>query len=598
MTERLVQIAHTAAQAGHGRKEAIYTAACAELGLARSTLLRGLKDVAVAAQRQRRSDAGEVLLPRDEAQVIATVLMESHRKNAKRLLSINQAVVMLRANGLVKAEATDADGVIRPLSDSAISRALRRYSLHPGQLLRPAPAKELISLHPNHVWEIDASLCVLYYLRNTDGRNSGLQVMAQKVFNKNKPANLARIESDRVWSYEVTDHYSGSIFVHYVLGAESGFNLAESFIESIQPRNSDGIEQPFHGVPLIMLLDMGSAMTGGLFKNLARRLGMQVIPHSAGNARATGQVEQARDIIERSFESALKFKPVASLAELNAAARQWAAWINAHKEHSRHGQTRYAMWQTITAEQLRLAPPPDLCRDLLTHAPEGRQVTAQLTVPFKGYGDFDVSEVPNIQVGETLQVTYNPFDLADGALRSAMVVTFDAEGNEVLQRVAHVPRNAAGFRTDGKGNVIGEDWARNKDTLADTNRKLLERMAMGADTDTQAAASRKAKALPFGGQIDPYKHITDTPGTTWLPKRGTPLQPTTRVAAAAEQVLTLFEAAAQLVRRGVAMTPERNAQVAAWHPTGVPESALDELVHRLAVRATLRVVGGGSLAND
>lgn len=598
MTERLVQIAHAAAQAGHGRKEAVYAAACAELGLARSTLLRGIKEVAVAAPRQRRSDAGAVLLPRDEAQVIAAALMESHRKNTKRLLSINQAVVMLRANGLVKAEAVDADGVIRPLSDSAISRALRSYALHPDQLLRPAPAKQLISLHPNHVWEIDASLCVLYYLRQYDGRESGLQVMDHRKFHKNKPAGLSRIESDRVWSYEVTDHYSGAIFVHYVLGAESGFNLAESFIASIQPRTVAGTAQPHHGVPLIMLLDMGSAMTGGLFKNLARRLVMQVIPHSAGNARATGQVEQARDIIERSFESALKFRPVGSLAELNAAAGQWAAWFNAHKLHSRHGQSRYAMWQTITAEQLRLAPPPELCRDLLTHAPEGRQVTTQLTVLFKGYGSFDASEVPNIQVGETLQVTYNPYDLVAGQLRSAMVVTFDAEGTEVLQRIPHVATNEAGFRTDGKGNVIGEDWGRQKDTVADTNRKLVERLAMGADTDAQAAALRKAKALPFAGKLDPYRHITDTPGTTWLPKRGTPLQPGTQVAAAREVVLSLFQAAGEMARRGVAMTPERNAQVAAWHPAGVPEGALDDLVHRLNVRATLRVVGGGPVAND
>lgn len=435
MTQRLVQVAQAAAQAGHGRKEAVYTAAAAELGISRATLLRHLKAVTVMPERKRRSDAGDVALQRDEALVISAALMESHRKNRKRLLSINQAVETLRANGMVRAEATDLDGVIRPLSDSAISRSLRRYCLHPDQLLRPAPAKELVSLHPNHAWEIDASLCVLYYLHASNARETGLQVMEAKKFNKNKPANLKRIESDRVWSYEVTDHYSDSIFLHYVLGAETGLNLADSFIESIQPRELDGVQQPMHGVPLVMLLDMGSAMTGGLFKNLARRLSVQVIPHSAGNARATGQVEKARDIIERSFESALKFRPVVDLADLNHAARRWAAWFNATKVHSRHGQTRYALWQTITAEQLRLAPPASLCRDLLTHAPERRKVTDFLTVPFMGYGDFDVSGIANVSVGEWLQVTYNPYDLVDGKLRSAMVVEHDLEGNEVLRRV-------------------------------------------------------------------------------------------------------------------------------------------------------------------
>ncbi len=583
-TERLVQIAAAAEAAGHGNKEAVYAAACAELGCSRPTLMRQLKQVAPRTERKRRSDAGDVALQREEAVLISAVLMESHRRNNKRLMSITQAVNTLRDNGMVRAEFTDLDGVIRPLSDSAIARALRAFALHPSQLMQPSPAVELRSLHPNHVWQLDASLCVLYYLNTQDPRQAGLQVMDRAKFYKNKPRNLKRIEHDRVWSYEITDHNSDTIFPLYVFGAESAMNAAEAFIEAIQPRE----REPVHGVPFVLMTDPGVA--GGLFSNLMRRLQVRWIAHKAGNARATGSVEKARDILERSFESGLKFRAVHSIEELNGLARQWYRWFSATQLHSRHGKTRWAQWQTITEEQLRLAPPRELCRELLTHAPERRKVSDFLTVEFMGHGDFDVSGVPNVMVGEWLQVTYNPYDLVDGKLGSAMIVDADDEGHERLTRCPRKVRGDDGYAADS--NVIGEDWRPAPRTVADRNRDEVARVAMDAYTLAEAAQKRKAKALPFGGRLDPYKRIEAPAAAAWLPRPGKELVPTTVVPAPVERRLTHFEAAGELVRRGVAMNPERNAQVASWYPDGVPETEIDDLVHRLNVRATLRVVGG------
>ena len=124
--------------------------------------------------------------------------------------------------------------------------------------------------------------------------------------------------------------------------------------------------------------------------------------------------------------------------------------------------------------------------------------------------------------------------------------------------------------------------------------KLLERLAMGAATDEAAAAARKAKALPFGGTHDPYKHHEQAlPSTTVLPRRGTELSTTTRVAQAAPELLTHFEAAKALVAKGVAMSPELLGTLKNLHPDGVPEPEIDALAARLTVRAGLRVVGGG-----
>ncbi|MCK9987429.1 MAG: hypothetical protein AzoDbin1_03901 [Azoarcus sp.] len=579
MIDALLDVHHRAHAAGYGGRSTVYADACLRLGMSRATLLRKIKEVAVRPDRKRRSDAGAVSLTRDEAVLISALLMDSLRKNSKRLLALGQAVELLRANGEIRAEAVDGDGVIRPLSVSAVARALRAYGLHPDQLLRPAPHTELRSLHPNHVWQIDASLCVLYYLNARSERESGLQVMEAKKFYKNKPANLKRIEADRVWSYEVTDHYSGPIFANYVMGAESAMNLAESFIQATQQRGDD----PFYGVPRILMMDMGSANTSGAFKTLARRLGVELIAHAPENARATGQVENARNIIERSFESGLRLKPVADLDALNAAARKWARWYNASKIHSRHGKTRFDAWMEIRPEQLRLVD-GDLARELLTHTPETRKVSGTLTVQFDGR-EFDVRAVPRVMVGESLLVTYNPYKPD-----CAVIVDRDAEGNELLHTVAQVARSAGGFRDDAP--VIGESFSRHADTLADTHRKLVERVAMDAATDEEAAAKRKARAASFGGRIDPDKVIDMTPVPAFLPRRGTDLTPATTTASAVpERVLNLFEIATELLRRGVTLSAERHAQIAAWHPDGAPESELDQLQHRLTVRAGLRLVG-------
>lgn len=95
-----------------------------------------------------------------------------------------------------------------------------------------------------------------------------------------------------------------------------------------------------HGVPKILYLDPGSANTAGMTKNMCRSLGINLIAHKPHNARATGQVEKARDIIERKLELGLKFQLVNSLEELNALAVKWRSHFNATAVHSRHRKTR------------------------------------------------------------------------------------------------------------------------------------------------------------------------------------------------------------------------------------------------------------------
>ncbi len=131
-------------------------------------------------------------------------------------------------------------------------------------------------------------------------------------------------------------------------------------------------------------------------------------------------------------------------------------------------------------------------------------------------------------------------------------------------------------------------------TEADANRREVERTIYDVATDAEVEEAKAAKKLPFGGRVDPMKRVADADLLTILPRRGTALDVATRTAAAPERALTLFEAAAELARRGVAMDADKNRLVREWLPDGVPESALDDLQARLTVRAGLRVVGGAS----
>lgn len=574
---RLVAVAQQAAAAPHGTREAVYAAAAVELGMNRSTLLRKLKEVTVANPRKRRADAGQVTLPLDEAMKVSAVLMESTRKNGKRLMSVEQAVEILRSNGKIRAErVVPGTGEVVPLSITAISRALHTHKLHPDQLLAPEPVTRMASEHPNHVWQIDASQCVLYYLPKEAGKESGLQVMDHAVFYKNKPANVKRIENDTVWRYVVTDHASGWVYVEYVTGGETGQNLCNVFINAMQKRDAD----PAHGVPRMAMLDPGSANTGAVFKNLCKALSVQVQINTPGRPRAKGQVEQAQNLVERSFESGLKFVNVTSLAELNTKAGKWMKWFNGTQLHSRHGMTRYAAWMKITQDQLRFAPPAALCRELAVTAPETRVVSPSLSISFKGH-EYDVAGLPGVLVGEKVLVCRNPW-----REDTAQIVTNDQDGREVFYVAERIQLGEFGFAEGAP--VIGESYRRHADTPAQANAKNVELLLTGADSLESAKAKRKVKALAFDGKLDPYKPHDDMVAPAWLPRQGT----ASNVASPRieEKPWTHTKAAIEMAKRGLAMTPELNRAIAQWYPDGVPESQLDALQARLQTRPTLRAV--------
>lgn len=588
MTQRLVALARDIEQAPHGSKTALCKAAAKDLGITLATVYRKLKEVTVTNSRKRRTDAGTSALERQEAELISTVLIQSIRENDKQLSTLERAVERLRSNGHIRAEIIDGrTGEIRPLSLDAISRALRVYGLHPDQVLRPAPAVELVSLHPNHVWQIDASISTQFYLAD-----DGARTMDKAEFYDGKPENLKRIEKQRLWRYVITDHTSGTLYVQYVLGAESAENLCHVLISAMQKR---GEHDPFHGVPLCIMTDPGAAMTSSMFRNLCRALAIELIINKVGNARAKGQVEQAHNIVEREFESGLRLmdKP-STLEQINDLAGRWMRHFNATAIHTRHRRTRYGAWMQIRADQLRIAPDADVCRELAIAQPEKRKVTAKLRVPFRG-AEYDVASVPGLMVGDTVLITRNPFRDAD----SAQLVLVGEDGRDHYHVVERIEKDDNGFAANGvTRRVIGEGIRSLPESQAEQTKKVLDQIATGTDSVEAAEKAKKAKVTPFGGSIDPFKEQADTTLPTYLPKRGTELETRVSLANLASvelKPLNRIELAKALrARLGDAWTPESMTWLKTHYPDGAMEEQLDSIVQQLQApaRPGLRLVGG------
>jgi hypothetical protein len=586
--ELLLQTRNALAAAGHGQKKAVISQACAQLQCSPQTLYRKLDEAGFDSQRKARADKGEVMYSLAQLQLIAGLLMESTRRNEKRLLTIEDTVAILHADGKLPAIA----------SASWVSQMLTANALHPDQLRHLEPAQSLRSLHPNHVWQIDASVCVLYYMKN-----GSLKSMPQDEFYKNKPQNLAKVVSDLCTRYVASDHTSGTIWTRYYTGGETAQNLIDFFLWCISKQ--EGLLA--HGVPMMVMLDPGAANTSGLFKNLCKRLDVELQINEPGQPRAKGQVEKSQDIVERHFEGLIRFMPELDLEGLNVHGKAWQAHFNATKKHTRHGQPRYSAWMHITPEQLRIAPPMELLRDLVTTTEQTRRVSNTMTISYavKGHGqaDYDVRYVPGVMVGQQLTVVVN-------AYRSpAIDVQYtDAETGE-LRWMCVEPQGKDAFGFAATAPVIGQEYKQAPATQADQERQKIGQAAYGAANDEEAAKARKSNAQAYAGQINIMADIEATKLPEYLPRKGTALEMAKREV---EQARMSVTAAAKRLK---ALLGERyEPRMFAWlqerfGATGVTEAQLDALAAQLGASPAeqasdptgtegaapaLRVIAGGA----
>lgn len=592
LTEQLIEVARAAEAAGHGAKTKVYTEAAKRLGMSLPTLLKKLKQVALIKPRKKRSDAGQHALTRDEAMLVAATVEETRRLTGTGEIRLEDCLAVLRANDKISAGTVDEEtGEFTPLSLSAIRRALQHYGLHPEQLAQPSASTRLQSEHPNHCWQIDASISRQWYLAD-----SGTEVMDASVYYRGKPQNFIAVNDRRIIRYAISDHCSGHVRIFYVLRAESALNVVSALIHAMTP--CEGVVM--HGLPLIVYMDLGTK--SATVETFCAALDIQVIAHARGNARATGQVECSHDLIETSFEAPLKLrKPVISIEEMNQLADQWCRHFNAMREHTRTGMTRRDGWLRITPAQLRIAPSVQILKLLATATPKTCTVR-DLRIKFRGEV-WDVSQLPGVLNGGKLQVTINPFDDAN----TVRILVTGEDGRPSHFLAPRIVINDWGFEANAPR--IGKEFRAMPDTAADAARKEIERLAMQVATDAEAVAARKAKRVAFGGEIDPTKHWREAAIAPHIPRAGTPstieaipiIAPQPDVPA--EQpvyIAPLLDHTAMAValkrrveQRGGTWSAVLYQQMALRWPAGVTEEQLDDCAVQL-LRGGLRIAGGAA----
>ncbi|RLS20200.1 transposase, partial [Acinetobacter baumannii] len=546
------------------------------LSLSKPQLYRELEKVGFKSERKQRSDKGKTVVPTEVAEMVGGMVHVATRANGKKTLPMTTALEMLIA-----------DGKAPRVSAATVARVMKQNMCHPKQLATPSAHTQQKSLHPNHVWQVDASVCVLFYLPK-----GGMQVMDEKKFYKNKPANVKKIENDRVIRYVMTDHYSGSIYVEYVYGSESSENLIEIFLNAIQKRSA---QEPMHGVPNILYTDKGCANTSGLFRNLLERLDVTFIPHATGNSQAKGQVENAQNIVETQFEGRLRFMQINNIQELNAQATAWRMYWNETKIHSRTKRSRNAVWQTIKPEQLRIAPPMELCRELISTVPVEKTVKANLTVShaIQGYGsqDYDVRHVDGVYPKAKLQIVVNPYRAP-----CIDVLTKDQHGNEVIFTCEPMQVDWVGFGNDAA--IIGEEIKAMPQSKIDENRKRILKKAYDAETLEQVDKAIAKKKPAYDGQLNAMADVAAVEVPTYIKRAGE--QVTTTKQRRESAPISTVEAAKEI--RGLIgdlWTTDHYKALKKSYPDGlVPADAVREIAEAIKAeqelpqqRPQLRVVG-------
>lgn len=507
--ELLRELAGRLKEAGHRERGAIMLDAAARLGKSKATLYARLKAAGLYdAGRRQRSDAGKLSVSEDVALAAAGLIHHGTRANGKRNFKIGAAADLLHAQGMGRVDETTGE-VVKP-SPTTFRRAMRAYNCHPDQLSAGHAAVHIKYAHPNQVWQIDSSVAVLFYAPG--GGIRGVELLDDADVYKNKPGAMRRVQDDLCIRWMMTDPYSGAYFVRYYAGHEDSMGFVEFLIEAMQCRG-----EPLHGVPLNLVLDKGSAGRAAHARRLLKQLGVTVHEHAVKNSRAKGSVEGMHNIWERVFESRLFMWLPENIAALNARADQVRAAHCSKATHSRHGLTRWGMWQRIAAEQLRLAPSVELLRGEVAGKDETRQVNDQLTISFavKGHGSrtYYVGGVPGVQIGERVTVRVNMYRAP-----AIDLVMRDADGAERLYTIAPAEKDAGGYFDFGV--AFGEYKALPKST-AERQLERINQAAYGVPSALEVATARKARENAYEGTLNPFADFDAVTVPTYLPKRGT-----------------------------------------------------------------------------
>lgn len=558
-----------------------------------ATVYRWLQEHAgYQSGRKRRADSGRTRLPNDSLAFIASSIAQSTRANGISTKPICVAMNIAHENGMTV-----------NVSAGRVATLLRAHRLDVKTQASARNHQRLRSLHPNHVHQIDPSLCLVYYM------NGRQYIMEEELFNKNKPTAISNVKL-KVWRYTRYDHASSSPDVRYF---EAAGENQTSLFEFLLYTWSKSDTRLSHGVPKMLLWDKGSANTSAGIKRLLDALGVHHETHATHHAWAKGGVENANWIVERHFESRLRDEPVDTIEQLNASAAAWVrdysanamAFIDSRVQRD-DGQSyvRDDLWSLIAHHPGALVEMPErsVCAWFMRGKEETRVIRdGHITFVHPQSGK---SELYNLQAyakdfANGQKVRVSPLLLGDALLR----VEIDRHGQDPVHADVQPERAFDAFGRTLTAAVLGQEYKSAPHTAAQEATKLIAQTAYGKGTSLDEAERLKTK------NVRPFQHMNDGAGIVAHTHLGKGELPTRLLPAAqaattpdlaalrsqqAVRILSPFEAAAALRRMGVDLTREATASLRAWHPDGVPEDQLPALADRLTVRSGLRVVAGGN----
>lgn len=595
----LLDLGRRLGAANHGDRRLMVEHHAQMLGKSVNTVYAWLRDYAqYDSGRKRRADAGSSRLSDETLTMVASMRKESHRQNGKQTMPLAVAMNIL-----------DGNGIEINVSKSQVARRLRQAGLDSAVLTNARTTQELRALYPNHVHQIDPSLCLLYYAPG--GKQT---MMTEQKFYKNKFENFAKVKL-KVWRYVRYDRASGVVDVFYYESAGESQAVLFEFLLWTWGKQAGRLN---HGVPKMLLWDKGSANTSHAIQSLLDALGVQHETHAAGHAWAKGGVEQANNLVETHFESRLRIEPVNSVAELNAAAQKWARDWNANlMKHidsrlvraSGEPLVRDDLWSLILRQPGALVEMPsrEVCQWFMAGREKERQVN-NLAISFshpemERAARYDLRTWAEfIHNRQKLAVT--PLLLRGGLVR----VEIPRAGSDPLVVEVEPVRDFTAFGENTSAQVIGEGYVRPVESASEVATRRLAISAYGEGTTVDGAETlREANARPFA-------HLNDGKGLTahsTLGQEETParLLPTTAqvatdaVRAAGRQVrevqaapLTHVETAKKLrALVGSSWTAEHFAWLVQRHPNGVQEEALAGIANEIKggkQLTALRAVGG------
>ncbi len=312
--------------------------------------------------RKEKASKGKTKADAEAVKQAAALVYASRRANKDVPLPVCDAIEMLKDSGVPMGD----------VSGDRIAALLRERQMSAAALVQPSPHVNMLSEHPNHVWQFDVTNCLQYFL---DDKGMGERDADMELY-KNKIVKTAKKIKKELLRYVAVDHCSGAFFFwYYYASGERAIDGADFLYKAFRPKD-ELIEATFngsaaskkgkyhmHGVPLMLAPDRGSIIADKANNNLFEGLRIEVRPHMPGNPRAKGLVEWLMNFLRR-FEARLKFKRPQDLAELNAWSLDYCIAVNALKI-TRGIAPRSALWQKIRPEQLRLCPEEPVYRMLI-----------------------------------------------------------------------------------------------------------------------------------------------------------------------------------------------------------------------------------------